>query len=98
MRGGLGKRTERERCWRSRKMRWGRGGRDKAGGRGAYVERLGGPEEAGWGVRGGTVGPALKGRERGQEGRETEQRPGKWSAVSTALPPRGASTVPAAPH
>lgn len=33
-----------------------------------------------------------------REGKETEEWPGKWSAVSTALPPLAAATVPAASH
>lgn len=51
------------------------------------------------GVGGGTVVPALRGRGTGWEGKETEEWPGKWSAVSTALPPLvAAATVPAASH
>lgn len=51
--------------------------------------------------RGGTVVPALRRRERGREGegregRRQEERLGKWSAVSTALPPLAAATVLAA--
>lgn len=48
------------------------------------------------GVGGGTVVPALGGRGTGWEGKETEEWPGKWSAVSTALPPLAAATVAAA--
>lgn len=50
-RGGLGERTESERDRRRRRrmlMGEERGSRGRWGG-GAYVERLGGPEEAGWG-------------------------------------------------
>lgn len=39
-------------------------------GGGAYVERLGGPEEVGWGVRGGTVGASPE----RQGGRAEEKR------------------------
>lgn len=43
----LGERTEREGTGRGG-CGWGRGGSEAGGG--AYVERLGGPEGAGWGV------------------------------------------------
>lgn len=98
-RGGLGERTERE--WVQEKDADGGGERESRQVGGAYVERLGGPKEAGWGVGGGTVVPTLKRRETGWEGSETEERPaGKWSAVSAALPPlaAAAATVPAAQH
>lgn len=54
-------------------MQWGRGGRTAAGGGGAYVERLGGPKEAGW----GTVVPALK------KGREERTEPSGGAAGQT---------------
>jgi hypothetical protein len=74
---------------RRRKMQWGRGGRTAAGGGGAYVERLGGPKEAGW----GTVVPALKkGREERTERSGAEAQLGKRSPVNTALPPPQATT------
>lgn len=68
-------------------------GRERGRWGGAYVERLGGPEGAGWGVG---VGLWCQLRRGGRTGRETEERPGRRSAVSTALPPLAATRVPAA--
>ena len=73
-------------------------GRERGRWGGAYVERLGGPEGAGWGW-GWDCGASSEGegREGGRGGRPRSGRAGgRRSAVSTALPPLAATRVPAA--